>query len=172
LRWLPGVPISGVREAEEGDVMSGWQELPRHLLNLAVAFVLAIPIGWDRERQNVGPGLRTYPLLAMGACAYLEVGQFAFHDHIEAQARVFQALVSGIGFIGAGAIIKGRAEVHGLATAVSLWTTVSIGIAASYQLFALAAVLSGTTLVALRLLKPLKRHPEEADQGPEPKKSS
>jgi len=62
--------------------------------------------------------------------------------HIEGQARVFQALVSGIGFIGAGAIIKGRAEVHGLATAVSLWVTVSVGIAAAYQLFALAAVLS------------------------------
>ena len=73
--------------------------------------------------------------------------------------------MSGIGFIGAGAIIKGRAEVHGLATAVSLWITVSVGIAASYRLFALAAVLSGTTLVALRLLKPLKRHPEQADKG-------
>jgi putative Mg2+ transporter-C (MgtC) family protein len=145
--------------------MNGWHELPGILLSLAVAFLLGIPIGWDRERQEFGPGLRTYPLLAMGACAYLEIGQFAFRDHVEGQARVFQALVSGIGFIGAGAIIKGRAEVHGLATAVSLWITVSVGIAASYRLFALAAVLSGTTLVALRLLKPLKRHPEQADKG-------
>jgi uncharacterized membrane protein YhiD involved in acid resistance len=48
---------------------------------------------------------------------------------------------------------------------VSLWVTVSVGIAASYQLFVLGAVLSGTTLVALRLLKPLKRNPEEADKG-------
>lgn len=145
--------------------MNGWAELPRMLLNLAVAFVLAIPVGWDRERHDHGPGLRTYPLLAMGACAYLEIGQFAFRDHIEGQARVFQALVSGIGFIGAGAIIKGRAEVHGLASAVSLWVTVSVGIAASYRLYALAAVLSATTLIALRLLKPLKRHPEDADTG-------
>jgi putative Mg2+ transporter-C (MgtC) family protein len=145
--------------------MSGLNELPTILLNLAVAFALGIPIGWERERYEVGPGLRTYPLLAMGACAYLEIGQFAFRDEIEAQARVFQALVSGIGFIGGGAIIKGRAEVHGLATAVSLWITVSVGIAASYQLFALGAVLSAATLVALRLLKPLKRHPEEADTG-------
>jgi putative Mg2+ transporter-C (MgtC) family protein len=145
--------------------MNGWHELPGIVLNLAVAFVLGIPVGWDRERQDFGPGLRTYPLLAMGACAYVEIGQFAFHDHIEGQARVFQALVSGIGFIGAGAIIKGRAEVHGLATAVSLWVTVSVGIAASYRLFALGAVLSATTLGALRLLKPLKRHPEKADQG-------
>jgi putative Mg2+ transporter-C (MgtC) family protein len=148
--------------------MNGWHELPGTLLSLAVAFVLGIPIGWDREHQEFGPGIRTYPLLAMGACAYLEIGQFAFRDHIEGQARVFQALVSGIGFIGAGAIIKGRAEVHGLATAVSLWVTVSVGIAASYRLFVLAAVLSGTTVVALRLLKPLKRRPEQADKGGKP----
>jgi putative Mg2+ transporter-C (MgtC) family protein len=152
--------------------MNGLEELPRIMLNLAVAFALGIPIGWDRERNEIGPGLRTYPLLAMGACAYLEIGQFAFRDHIDAQARVFQALVSGIGFIGAGAILKGRAEVHGLATAVSLWVTVSVGIAASYQLFVLAAVLSATTLVALRLLKPLKRHPEKADTAPDRDESS
>ncbi len=50
---------------------------------------------------------------------------------------------------------------HGLATAVSLWVTVSIGIAASYNLYGLAAVLSGTTLLTLRLLKPFKHHVEE-----------
>src|SRR3954467_12971571 len=147
--------------------MSGWEELPRLLLNLAVAFALGIPIGWDREHRKFGPGIRTYPLLAMGACAYLEIGQVAFRDHIDGQARVFQAVVSGIGFIGAGAIIKGRADVHGLATAVSLWITVSVGIAASYQLYILAAVLSGATLVALRLLKPFKLPPEKAEKGPD-----
>ena len=144
--------------------MNGWHEFPRMLLDLAVAFALGFPIGWERERPEFGPGLRTYPLLALGACAYIEIGQFVFRDHIQAQASVFQGLLSGIGFVGAGAIIKTRGEVHGLATAVSIWVTVSIGIAASYQLFALAAVLSGTTLVALRLLRPLKRHPENSDK--------
>jgi putative Mg2+ transporter-C (MgtC) family protein len=152
--------------AREAAVMSGWHELPRMLLNLGVAFALGIPVGWDREHQRRGPGIRTYPLLALGASAYVEIGQFAFHDHIEGQARVFQALVSGIGFIGAGAIIKGPVKVRGLATAVSLWITVSVGIAAAYELFALAAVLSGTTLVALRLLEPLKFHPKKNEPKP------
>jgi putative Mg2+ transporter-C (MgtC) family protein len=144
-------------------VMTGWEEFPRMLLSLAVAFALGLPIGWERG-DSAKPGLRTYPLLAMGACAYLEIGQFAFHNNADAQARVFQGLVSGMGFIGAGAIIKGRLKVHGLATAVSLWVTVAIGIAASYQLFALGIVLSGTTLLVLLLLDPKKRHPEEADK--------
>ena len=145
-----------------GGKMSGWEDFPRMLLSLAVAFALGIPIGWERG-DPAKPGLRTYPLLALGACAYLEIGQFAFRGHIDAQARVFQGLVSGIGFIGAGAIIKGPIKVRGLATAVSLWVTVAIGIAASYQLFVLAVVLSMTTLVALWILDPKKRHPEEAD---------
>lgn len=151
--------------------MNGWDEFPGMLLDLAIAFTLGIPVGWERERGEMGPGIRTYPLLAMGACAYVEIGQFVFQDHIEGQARVFQALVSGIGFIGAGAIIKGRAEVYGLATAVSLWVTVTVGIASSYRLYALAVVLSATTLVALRLLKPFKKYPEEADKGPEQDKT-
>ena len=130
------------------------------LLNLAVAFALGLPIGWERGNP-ARPGLRTYPLLALGACAYIEIGQFVFRNHIEAQGSVFQGLVSGIGFIGAGAIIKGRLKVRGLATAVSLWVTVAIGIAAAYQLFALAIVLSGTTLLVLWLLNPKERNSEE-----------
>jgi putative Mg2+ transporter-C (MgtC) family protein len=139
--------------------MAGWGEFPQMLLNLAIAFGLGIPIGWERG-DRTRPGLRTFPLLAMGACAYLEIGHFAFHNDIEAQARVFQGLVSGIGFIGAGAIIKGPIKVRGLATAVSLWVTVAIGVAASYQLFALAALLSVTTLLVLWLFD-LKKHPPE-----------
>jgi len=132
------------------------------LLSLAVAFALGLPIGWERG-DPAKPGLRTYPLLAMGACAYLEIGQFAFHNNADAQARVLQGLVSGMGFIGAGAIIKGRVKVQGLATAVSLWVTVAIGIAAAYNLFVLGVILSGTTLLVLLLLDPKKLHPEEAD---------
>jgi putative Mg2+ transporter-C (MgtC) family protein len=152
--------------------MSGGEELARTVLNLAVAFVLGIPVGWERERHRFGPGLRTFPLLAMGACAYAEIGQIAFRDHIDGQARVLQALISGVGFIGAGAIIKGRADVHGLATAVGLWVTVSVGIAASYGLFVLAAVLSAITVFALWLLKPLKRKPKQADKGVDPDDST
>lgn len=147
--------------------MGGWEDLARTLPQLVVAFALGIPIGWVRERHHgVGPGLRTYPLLSLGACGFLLVGQSAFADDPNAQARVFQGLVSGIGFLGAGAIIKGRAEVHGHAAAVSLWVTVCVGAAAAYGLYLLAAFLSATTLVALRLLRPFKLLGEEAEQDP------
>lgn len=146
--------------------MAGWEDFPRTLLHLGVAFALGIPIGWEREAlHRFGPGLRTYPLLALGACGFLEVSQFVFAGELEAQARVFQGMVSGIGFIGAGAIMKGRAQVHGLAAAVSLWVTVCVGAAASYGLYPLASILSLTTLVTLRLLQPLKSELDSRDEA-------
>lgn len=137
--------------------MGGWEDLPGILLRLGVAYGVGIPIGWERElRHQFGPGLRTYPLLALGTCGFLLVSQEVFFDDPEAQARVFQGLVSGIGFIGAGAIIKGRAQIHGMAAAVSLWVTVCAGAASAYGLYILAVILSLVTLVTLRLLRPLK----------------
>jgi putative Mg2+ transporter-C (MgtC) family protein len=144
--------------------MDELSHLPLMVANLAAAFVLGLPVGWEREHRGLSPGLRTYPLLSMGACAFLQIGEHAFPENIDAQARVFQALVSGVGFIGAGAIIKGRVEVYGLATAVSLWVTVAVGIAVAYELYVLAAVLSFTTLLALEALRPLMK--EDTDKRP------
>lgn len=144
--------------------MNGLAELPQTLLNLAVAFVLAVPVGWERDRHSPGAGVRTYPLLALGACAFLEVGQSAFPDNLDAQARVFQGLVSGIGFIGAGVIIKGAAQVRGLATAVSLWITAAVGTAAAYELYALSGVLVVAELVVLRWLRKWLGRPPEAER--------
>jgi len=138
-----------------------WAEFPRTFLDLAVAFALALPVGWEREQRSLSPGLRTFPLVALGACAFVLIGHSAFKDQVDAEARVLQGLLSGIGFIGAGAIVKGRAEIRGLATAASIWVTAAIGAAVAYHLYLIAAVLSGATLFALQVLKPLKKDPGE-----------
>jgi len=140
-----------------------WDELPRMLLDLVAAFALGLPVGWEREHRALSPGLRTFPLVSMGACAFLLIGHHAFRDHVDGQARVLQGLLSGIGFIGGGAIIKGRAEIRGLATAVSLWVTAAIGAAVAYGLYPLAVALSGATLFALEVLKPFKKSPGTQD---------
>lgn len=143
--------------------MSGvdWRGQVAMLLNLAIAFGLGLPVGWERESRHMSPGLRTYPLLSMGACAFLMIAEHSFKENLDSQARVFQALVSGVGFIGAGAIIKGKVQVYGLATAVSLWVTVCVGIAVAFELYLLAAVLSVTTILALQFLRPLKSKPSD-----------
>lgn len=133
--------------------------------HLALAFLLAVPVGWEREHKVLSPGLRTFPLVATGACAFMLIGQHAFPDEARAQAYVFQAVLSGIGFIGGGAIIKGKHEIQGIATAVSLWITASIGAATAYRMYLLAVALSLTTVAALQLLKPLKERVHEEMEG-------
>jgi putative Mg2+ transporter-C (MgtC) family protein len=132
-------------------------ELPHMLLKMAGAFLLGLPLGWEREEHSkFAPGLRTFPLVSMGACAFVLVGQQAFPDDPSAQAYVFQAILSGIGFFGGGAIIKAKGEVQGIATAATIWITAGIGTAVAYGVYWVGLALSLVTVAALWLLKPLK----------------
>ncbi len=125
-------------------------------LRIALAYVLALPIGWDREREGYS-GVRTFPLVAMASCGYVLLGNvFAAPATVDAQARIIQGLMTGIGFIGAGAILKGPGSVHGTATAASIWNTGVIGAAVAMGRFEIAVVLSILNLLTLRLLPKLK----------------
>src|SRR5579871_3889269 len=89
------------------------------LLKMVIAYALAFPIGWERERDERTAGIRTFPLVCMASCAYVLVGTIYFQS-ADANARVIQGLLSGVGFIGAGAIIQDRFRVHGTATAAAI----------------------------------------------------
>lgn len=133
-----------------------WHRVLFDLWHLAIAYVLALPIGWDREAESRGVGLRTFPLVAIGCCGFLLLGLSMLHDP-DAQARVLYGLMTGIGFIGGGAILKEGGNVSGTATAASIWTTGAIGAAVAWDRYEIAIVLSLLTFVTLRFFKPLKR---------------
>lgn len=118
---------------------------------LMVAFALAVPIGWDREKREYSAGLRTFPIVAMSACVILMIGQSIADGQAEAEARAMYGVVTGIGFLGAGAILKEGRHVRGLTTAASLWTTAAIGLAVAANEFVLAFALAGTTFVLLKV---------------------
>jgi putative Mg2+ transporter-C (MgtC) family protein len=123
------------------------------LMRLAAAFVLAFPIAWDRERATRIMGMRTFSLVAVGACAYVLVGEHILPDDAyEARARIIQGLLSGIGFLGAGAILKRGDQVKGTATAALIWMTGALGAAVGYGQYVLALVLSAVTFVLLKVL--------------------
>ena len=131
--------------------------LGQQLLRLGVALVLALPIGWERETAARSAGLRTFPLVALAACGYVLVALRAAGEDADAQARVLQGLMTGIGFIGGGAILKSREHVHGTATAAGIWVTGAIGAAAAYGHLGTAALLSGTTILVLTALGAVER---------------
>ncbi len=121
------------------------------LWHLVVAYVLALPVAWNREAHARSAGLRTFPLVAVGACGYVLLGRSVLEGH-EPQARVIYGVITGIGFVGGGAILKSGERVSGTATAASIWNTGAIGVAVAWNQFLIAVVLSLMNLVTLVVL--------------------
>src|SRR5687767_15199940 len=139
--------------------MDTWQVL-NHLKDLAIAYTFALPIGWEREQSDRSAGLRTFPLVAVASCAFLLATENILVGHPEGRARVVEGVISGMGFIGGGAILKSSGNVRGTATAASLWATGAIGVAAALQSYEVAVIVGIVTFVTLRFLAPLKADPE------------
>lgn len=130
---------------------------------LLAAGLLALPIGWEREKADRPAGLRTFPVVALASCAYLLIALEAFPSSDPAQARILQGLLAGMGFIGGGAILKKeeRGHVMGVATAASLWTTGAIGAAVAFRSFDVAVTLSLVNLLVLRFIHPVTGQPDD-----------
>jgi putative Mg2+ transporter-C (MgtC) family protein len=127
------------------------------LAAIAVAFVLALPIGWEREQSERSAGLRTFPLVAMASCGYILLASRVIGHHPEGLARVLEGLITGIGFIGGGAILKSDGGVRGTATAASIWNTGAIGGAVAFDRYEIAIVLSAVNFATLRWLSRFKQ---------------
>ncbi len=118
------------------------------ILRLGLAFLLALPLGWERERRSRSAGLRTYALLSVCVCGFLLLAQRAAGGPAE-QADVFYGVLSGIGFVGSGAIMKSAEGAGGMSTAVSLWVTGAIGAGVAYGSPLISAALSLMSVLAL-----------------------
>ncbi len=127
-----------------------------HLVALLFAYLLALPIGWDRECNERSAGLRTFPLVAIAACGFIQAAETVTADNPEATARIVEGLINGVGFIGGGAILVGKASTRGTATAASLWATGAVGAAVGLGAYDTAIVLSIMTFATLRLLSGFK----------------
>lgn len=123
---------------------------------LLTALVLALIIGWNREKAARSAGLRTFPLVAVASCGYVMIGDFVLHESPDAQARILQGLMTGIGFVGGGAIIKEGGSVEGTATAASIWNTGAIGAAVAYHRYDFALVLTAVNFLVFAVLGPVK----------------
>lgn len=114
-----------------------------------IAFALAFPIGWERGRGRYSVGFRTLPIVAIAACGFALVVDTNSPANAEAQARVLEGVVTGIGFIGGGAIVKQRGNVKGLVTAASIWNAGAIGVAVGLDRLNIAIVLSAVNVLSL-----------------------
>lgn len=116
------------------------------------ALIITLSVAYDREKRSKSAGLRTYPLVSVATCSYTLLVIEVITDP-EAIAKYMAGIITGIGFIGGGAILKAKDDykVNGLATAASIWNTGAIGISVAWQQFEIAIIISLINYVILSI---------------------
>jgi len=142
--------------------LGGWDAL----LRLALAAALGAAVGVERELRDREAGMRTHLLVSLGAALFTIVSAYGFHEFLTSGDAVVRAdptriaaqIVTGIGFLGAGAIIRDGMNVRGLTTAANLWVVAAIGIACGAGYYAAALVGAALALLALWPLRVAAAH--------------
>ena len=142
-------------------------------IRLVVALLLGAVIGWERELQRMPAGFRTHALVSLGSAIFTIVSAYAFTDPMSDPTRIAAQVVSGVGFLGGGAILHYGGTVRGLTTAASLWAVAAVGMAAGAGLFVVAGVSAVLVIVALEVFQRLERTAKRRlnippTRGPEP----
>jgi len=133
-----------------------WPDIMSDALHLSLAYVLALPVGWNREREGHSAGLRTFPIVSVAACGFVMLGMALPGANADVSSRMLQGLITGIGFIGGGAILHDKEGVIGTATAASIWNIGIVGAAVGFGLYHIAVILAVINLISLKVLTPLK----------------
>lgn len=134
------------------------QQMIDTVVALVAAYALALPLGWERKTKGEAHiGLRTLPLVSVGTCAYLLLARFLFERDLfdaDGMARTLRAVMTGIGFIGGGAILKHASSVKGVkgvTTAASVWSTGAIAASVAHGYYSIAVALSVTSLFVVEI---------------------
>jgi putative Mg2+ transporter-C (MgtC) family protein len=132
------------------------------VLRLGLAALLGMIVGFERERQNQPAGLRTHTILAIGSCLAMTISiniamQFQPLVPNGDPGRLAAQVVSGIGFLGAGALLRYGTSVKGLTTATSLWTIAIVGLAVGAGHYFAGIATTGMLLIILVLLNVLEK---------------
>jgi len=131
-------------------------EIRTMIIRLAVSILIGGLIGIEREIEHKPAGLRTIILVCLGSTIFMLLG-LRFVELGFAIDRIVAGVVTGIGFLGAGAIIRARGEVHGLTTAATIWLVSGLGLAIGGGYYLLAIIASIFILIVLRLLGFIER---------------
>jgi putative Mg2+ transporter-C (MgtC) family protein len=148
------------RDERGGVVTLEWWEMG---LRLLAAAALGGLIGFEREYNEQPAGFRTHILVTLGAALFTMAGAYGTAAFVDAGAvrfdptRVAAQVVTGIGFLGAGAILRQGINIRGLTTAASIWVTASIGVAVALGFWGPALVTTALALISLLFLRPIQR---------------
>ena len=126
-------------------------------VRLVVALLLGGVIGWERELQRMPAGFRTHALVSLGSAIFTVISAYAFTGPGSDPTRIAAQIVSGIGFLGGGAILHYGGTVRGLTTAASLWSVAAVGMAAGAGLYVVAAISAVLVIIGLEVFQRVER---------------
>jgi putative Mg2+ transporter-C (MgtC) family protein len=149
----------------------GFWEFPAFyddLARIGAAAFLGGAIGLEREWHGHWAGLRTHMMVAIGAAIFVIGGSTAHGQNVDGPSRVIQGVASGIGFLGAGTILKlsDKMQIKGLTTASSIWLAAALGIAAGLAEYSLATAAAVISLFILGVLGPIEKFLERRQKLP------
>ena len=126
------------------------------LLPLVIALALGTVIGIEREVNKKPAGLRTNALICMGAAAFIVIAQ-RIGLNLDAISRMTAGIVTGVGFIGGGAVLRDHENISGVTTAATIWVVTSIGIACGMHFYDIAIGITIFSLVVLTIFSPIDK---------------
>jgi putative Mg2+ transporter-C (MgtC) family protein len=140
------------------------QQLVRVVIRLVMAVLLGAAIGFEREKAGKAAGLRTHVLVTLGTCVFVLAGS-GYGMNSDGLSRVIQGIVTGIGFIGAGSILKLDHErnIRGLTTSAGIWMASAVGVAAGLGEIGLALLATVITVIVLALVRAVDAKPEDKE---------
>jgi putative Mg2+ transporter-C (MgtC) family protein len=125
-------------------------------LRLFTTLILAIAVGTEREFHGHPAGIRTMALVGVGSCMFTALGLEPLFAARTDPVRIAAQIVTGVGFLGAGAILRTGNEVHGLTTAASIWVVASIGMSIGFGFYAAGIFTTVLVLLTLILIRPIE----------------
>lgn len=132
-----------------------WDIVLTHVVQMAIAFALVLPIGHHRENSSQNIGLRTFPLVSLASCGFVLIAVETLSDD-GGMGEVMAGIITGIGFIGGGAILKEKGNIEGTSTAAAIWSAGCIGVAVAMGRLEIAVVISAFIYGIFRLASPIK----------------
>ena len=134
------------------------------IIRIGLAAGFGALIGLDREERDKPAGVRTFSIVAMGAAFFSLVGLIAFGEN-DAGARIAAQVVTGVGFLGAGAILHNRGNVLGLTTAAGIWGAAAVGMGFGFGLYVMSVVGAVLMLGILRVVGQLMHEAQVPDEA-------
>lgn len=143
-----------------------WKVMLAHTIQMAIAFGLVLPIGFNRESSRQSIGLRTFPLVSLASCCFTLLGFELNGDDDSLMGEVLGGIITGIGFVGGGAILQKEDKIEGTSTAAAIWAAGCVGVAVAMGRLEIAVLVSAFTVLIFYFARPLKETLDNQSDAP------